>query len=83
MHLFRPWSAEHFLKVLPPTAKKIAVLDRTKEAGSLAEPLYLDVAATVAKDAVCECHHRSLMFELHVVATATLLLHRTSSDCSV
>lgn len=43
VHLYRPFSVEHFLKYIPKTAKKIAVLDRTKEAGSQAEPLYLDV----------------------------------------
>ncbi|NLU36632.1 MAG: pyruvate:ferredoxin (flavodoxin) oxidoreductase [Clostridiales bacterium] len=43
VRLYRPFSAEHFLKVLPATVKKIAVLDRTKEPGSLGEPLYQDV----------------------------------------
>jgi pyruvate-ferredoxin/flavodoxin oxidoreductase len=43
VRLYRPFSAEHFLKVLPSTVKKIAVLDRTKEPGSLGEPLYQDV----------------------------------------
>jgi pyruvate-ferredoxin/flavodoxin oxidoreductase len=43
VHLYRPFSEEYFMKVLPDTVKKIAVLDRTKEPGSLAEPLYLDV----------------------------------------
>lgn len=43
VHLYRPFSAEHFLKSLPQTVKKIAVLDRTKEPGSLGEPLYQDV----------------------------------------
>jgi pyruvate/2-oxoacid:ferredoxin oxidoreductase alpha subunit len=57
VRLFRPWSAEHFLAGLPATAKKVAVLDRTKEAGSLGEPLYLDVAATLAREAVCELQH--------------------------
>ncbi|WIA36898.1 hypothetical protein OEZ86_008144 [Tetradesmus obliquus] len=52
VRLFRPWSAEHLLAGLPASAKKIAVLDRTKEAGSQGEPLYLDVAATLAKQAV-------------------------------
>ena len=47
VRLYRPWSAEHLLKVIPKTAKKIAVLDRTKEPGTLGEPLYLDVAATL------------------------------------
>lgn len=43
VHLYRPFSAKYFFDVLPKTVKKIAVLDRTKEPGSLAEPLYLDV----------------------------------------
>ena len=45
VHLYRPFSIEHFLKYIPRTVKKIAVLDRTKEMGSFAEPLYLDVKA--------------------------------------
>ena len=47
VRLYRPWSSEHILKVIPKTAKKIAVLDRTKEPGSLGEPLYIDVATTL------------------------------------
>ena len=47
VRLYRPWSSEHILKVIPKTAKKIAVLDRTKEPGTFGEPLYLDVAATL------------------------------------
>ena len=47
VRLYRPWSSEALLKVIPKTAKKIAVLDRTKEPGSLGDPLYLDVAATL------------------------------------
>jgi pyruvate-ferredoxin/flavodoxin oxidoreductase len=43
VHLYRPFSIKHFFKYIPKTVKKIAVLDRTKEPGSLAEPLYLDV----------------------------------------
>ncbi len=43
VHLYRPFSARHFLAAVPKTAKRIAVLDRTKEPGSLGEPLYLDV----------------------------------------
>ena len=43
VHLYRPFSAKYLLKVLPASAKKIAVLDRTKEPGSAGEPLYLDV----------------------------------------
>ena len=45
VHLYRPFSVEHFLKQLPTTVKKVAVLDRTKEPGALGEPLYLDVRA--------------------------------------
>ena len=47
VRLYRPWVSASLLKVLPKTAKKVAVLDRTKEPGSLGEPLYLDVAATL------------------------------------
>ena len=47
VHLYRPFSTKYFLKALPKTVKKIAVLDRTKEAGSTGEPLYLDVLKTV------------------------------------
>jgi len=43
VRLFRPWSAENFLKCVPKTCKRMAVLDRTKEPGSSAEPLFLDV----------------------------------------
>jgi pyruvate-ferredoxin/flavodoxin oxidoreductase len=43
VHLYRPFSAEHFVQVLPATTKAIAVLDRTKEPGSAGEPLYVDV----------------------------------------
>ena len=43
VHLYRPFSAKHFLAAVPATAKKIAVLDRTKEPGANGEPLYLDV----------------------------------------
>ncbi|MGO3018696.1 MAG: pyruvate:ferredoxin (flavodoxin) oxidoreductase [Anaerococcus sp.] len=43
VHLYRPFSKEHLLKAIPKTVKKIAVLDRTKEKGSIGEPLLLDV----------------------------------------
>ena len=43
VHLYRPFSAKHFLSVMPSTVKRIAVLDRTKEPGAGGEPLYLDV----------------------------------------
>jgi pyruvate-ferredoxin/flavodoxin oxidoreductase len=43
VRLYRPFSVGYFLRALPPTVEKIAVLDRTKEAGSAGDPLYLDV----------------------------------------
>ena len=48
VHLYRPFSAEYFLKALPETVKRVAVLDRTKESGSAGEPLYLDVKSVLA-----------------------------------
>ena len=48
VRLYRPFSAEKLVEAIPATAKKIAVLDRTKEPGSLGEPLYLDVVAALA-----------------------------------
>ena len=47
VRLYRPWSAQALLNVLPKSVKKIAVLDRTKEPGALADPLHLDVAVTL------------------------------------
>ena len=47
VRLYRPWVSEAFLKALPKTVKKVAVLDRTKEPGALGDPLYLDVATTL------------------------------------
>ncbi len=47
VRLYRPFSVEHLMEALPASVKKIAVLDRTKEPGSLGEPLYLDVVAGV------------------------------------
>jgi pyruvate-ferredoxin/flavodoxin oxidoreductase len=49
VRLFRPFSAEHFLAALPPTVEGIAVLDRTKEPGSLGEPLYMDVVTAISE----------------------------------
>ncbi len=43
VHLYRPFSVKHFLKAIPESVKRIAVLDRTKEPGAFGEPLYLDV----------------------------------------
>ena len=47
VHLYRPFSAKHLLSVLPETCKEIAVLDRTKEAGAIGEPLYEDVVSAL------------------------------------
>ena len=47
VRLYRPFSAEKLCEAIPATAKKIAVLDRTKEPGALGEPLYLDVVAAL------------------------------------
>src|SRR5574344_1070463 len=47
VHLYRPFSEEYLKKVLPKTVKRIAVLDRTKEAGSIGEPLYLDILSAL------------------------------------
>src|SRR6266496_2241431 len=49
VRLFRPFSAKHLLAALPPTVKKIAVLDRTKEPGGAGEPLYQDVITAIAE----------------------------------
>jgi len=47
VRLYRPFSTRHLLEALPPTARSIAVLDRTKEPGAPGEPLYLDVIAAL------------------------------------
>ena len=47
VHLYRPFSSKHLLDVLPDSVTRIAVLDRTKEFGSVGEPLYLDVVASL------------------------------------
>ena len=47
VHLYRPFSARHFLQALPASVRSIAVLDRTKEPGSAGEPLYADVVAAL------------------------------------
>lgn len=47
VHLYRPFSAKHLISVLPDSVKTISVIDRTKEPGSLGEPLYLDVVAAL------------------------------------
>ena len=47
VHLYRPFSPKYLTEVIPDTVKKIAVLDRTKEPGSIGEPLYLDVVSAL------------------------------------
>ena len=49
VHLYRPFDSKRFVDAIPASVKKIAVLDRTKESGSLGEPLYLDVVAALAE----------------------------------
>ena len=48
VRLYRPFSVDHFIRALPSTVKAVAVLDRTKEPGSVGEPLYLDVVSALA-----------------------------------
>lgn len=67
VHLFRPWSAEHFLSALPATVKSIAVLDRTKESGGVAEPLYLDVAGSLQRRGINNGVRDRLASDLMVV----------------
>ena len=54
IHLFRPFAADKFLAAIPATATKIAVLDRTKEPGSLGEPLYQDVVTALREAGRCD-----------------------------
>ncbi len=49
VRLYRPFSIKHFIAALPKTVKKIAVLDRTKEPGSIGEPLYMDVRTAIGE----------------------------------
>ena len=49
VRLFHPFSVQHFLQALPATVKTIAVLDRTKEPGSVGEPLYMDVVTAISE----------------------------------
>jgi len=54
VRLYRPFCAKKLVEAIPATAKKIAVLDRTKEPGSLGEPLYLDVVTALAVEGALE-----------------------------
>lgn len=63
VRLFRPWSAEHLIAALPASASRIAVLDRTKESGSAAEPLFLDVLSSLTEHdaSIGATQHRMLV----------------------
>jgi len=52
VRLYRPFSVKHFLKVLPKTVNKIAVLDRTKEPGAIGEPLYQDIVTALRENEI-------------------------------
>lgn len=54
VRLYRPFSVKHFIKALPKTVKRIAVLDRTKEPGCLGEPLYLDVCTALVESGMTD-----------------------------
>ncbi len=54
VRLYRPFCSDKLAAAIPATAKKIAVLDRTKEPGSLGEPLYLDVVTALAKEGITD-----------------------------
>ena len=58
VHLYRPFSDKYLLSILPKEVEKIAVLDRTKEAGSEGEPLYLDVLGSLKGKDITICHGR-------------------------
>jgi len=57
VRLYRPFSLTHFMKALPATVRRIAVMDRTKEPGSLGEPLYLDVLTALHEAKAEGCFH--------------------------
>jgi len=54
VRLYRPWSADRFVAAIPATAKRIGVLDRTKEPGATGEPLYLDVMTSIATNGAAD-----------------------------
>lgn len=54
VRLYRPFSVKHFIAALPKTVEKIAVLDRTKEPGSMGDPMYLDVVTAISEIMDCE-----------------------------
>ncbi|MBP3884721.1 MAG: pyruvate:ferredoxin (flavodoxin) oxidoreductase [Olsenella sp.] len=54
VRLYRPWSIKHFIEALPKKVESIAVLDRTKEPGSIGEPLYQDVVTALYEEGMTE-----------------------------
>jgi len=60
VRLYRPFSVTHFINALPKTVKALAVLDRTKEAGAVADPLYLDVSASLRENSSGEGQFHSI-----------------------
>ena len=62
VRLYRPFAPEKLIEAIPATAKKIAVLDRTKEPGAMGEPLYQDVVTALANAGMerCQGHRRPL-----------------------
>ena len=64
VRLYRPFDRERFFQALPETAKRIVVMDRTKEPGAIGEPLYLDVVAAIdqqIKDGKMQCEDRPVV----------------------
>ena len=69
VHLFRPFSRKHLMAAMPKTVKKIAVLDRVKEIGSIGEPLYEDICAAYINERLSHSVPEALL-----TATATVSL---------
>ncbi len=61
VRLYRPFSVDHFIKALPATVQTIAVLDRTKEPGSITEPLYADVINALSEGSLKDISHFKIM----------------------
>lgn len=61
VHLYRPFSVKHLAAAIPQSCKRIAVLDRTKEAGATGEPLYLDVVEAFANCKEIPCDKKPLI----------------------
>ena len=88
VRLYRPFSAKHLIDAIPDTVKKISVLDRTKESGSVGEPLYLDVVAALQGSKFQNCEIFAGRYGLGSKDTAgrsllahAVLAHRRKSAC--